>query len=38
MYDEVNQILIIRDHSMIHAYNYKPGEWRLNVGSRYISR
>ncbi|MGM1065784.1 hypothetical protein ACR807_41600, partial [Saccharothrix sp. Mg75] len=38
MYDEGNQVLIIRDSSMIHAYNYKPEDWRMNVGSKYLER
>jgi hypothetical protein len=35
-YDDANQILVVRNAQMVHAYNYSRASWQANAGTRYI--
>jgi len=35
-FDASNDILVVKNAQMIHAYNYSKEDWKLNVGVRYL--
>jgi hypothetical protein len=35
-FDASNDILVVKNAQIVHAYNYSKEDWQLNVGVRYL--